>query len=213
MELLAGVAAYVADHREAFVGAVRTHVLLSAAALALAALPALPLGVAAARGRAGAALVTAGAGVLRVVPSLAILVLVLPYLGLGFAPALVALTLLAAPPILLNTAAAYGGVDAGVLEAARGMGLSARQVFWTIETPLALPVVVAGLRTAAVEVVASATLAAFIGGGGLGEFIVNGLGMSDWRALLAGALPVAALALLVEGCFAAGERVVRGLTA
>src|SRR5690606_6422141 len=92
---------------------------------------------------------------LRVLPSLAILVLMLPYLGLGFTPALVALTILACPPILINTYTGYRDVDPAVVEAAYGMGMTTGQVLWWIESPLALPVVVAGLRTAAVEVVAS----------------------------------------------------------
>ncbi|HEX7125796.1 MAG TPA: ABC transporter permease [Thermodesulfobacteriota bacterium] len=204
---------YAASHAAEIGAAARTHLALAGSALLLAMVVAVPLGIRAARApRLGGALM-ALAGALRVVPSLAVLVLVLPYLGLGFRSALVALTVLAIPPILVNTYAGYSGVDAGPIEAARGMGMTAREILLRIETPLALPVVVAGLRTAAVEVVASATLAAFIGGGGLGEFIVNGLGMSDWRALLAGAVPVALLALGAEAAFGLIERTVRRATA
>jgi osmoprotectant transport system permease protein len=193
--------------------ALRAHVALAATALAVASAVALPLGVLAARSRGVATVAISTAAALRVVPSLAVLALVLPYLGLGFRAALVALVLLAIPPLLLNTAAAYRGLDPAVLEAARGMGLSRAGRFVTIETPLALPVIVAGLRTAGVEVVASATLAAFIGAGGLGDFIVNGLAMADMRLLLMGAVPVALLALAVEAVLAASERLVRGMTA
>src|SRR5690606_13842805 len=124
-------------------------------------------------------------------------------------PIFAALTILACPPILINTYTGYRDVDPAVVEAAYGMGMTPGQVLWWIESPLALPVVVAGLRTAAVEVVASATLAAFIGGGGLGEFIINGLGLNDMRSLLVGAVPVALLALLAEGLFALTERALR----
>lgn len=213
MTALGEALAYAAARAPDLRAATLAHLVLAGSALVLAMAVAIPLGVRASRSPRLAAWVIALAGAARVVPSLAVLVLVLPYLGLGFRPALVALTLLAVPPILVNTCAGYAGVDPAACEAARGMGLSRAQILWTIETPLALPVVVAGLRTAAVEVVASATLAAFIGGGGLGEFIVNGLGMSDWRALLAGAVPVALLALAAEGSFGLIERLVRRATA
>jgi osmoprotectant transport system permease protein len=206
---LLDVWAYAAAHAGELRAAALTHLALAGSGLALAVALAVPLGIRSARAPRLAGALIALAGAMRVVPSLAVLVLVLPYLGLGFRSALVALTLLAVPPILINTYAGYAGVDPGAVEAARGMWMSAREILVRIETPLALPVVVAGLRTAAVEVVASATLAAFIGGGGLGEFIVNGLGMSDWRALLSGAIPVALLALAAETAFGLMERLVR----
>jgi len=152
-------------------------------------------------------------GVLRVVPSLAVLVLVFPYLGLGTRTALVALTVLAGPPILINTYVAYRDVDPAVVEAAVGMGMTRAQILRWIETPLALPVVLTGIRTAAGEVVASATLAAFIGGGGMGEFIVNGLAVNNIGLLLVGAVPVAVLALLFEGLLAIPEHFARRRTA
>lgn len=213
MDALAATLDYVLSHRDPLAAALRTHLALSGLALGLAAGLATPLGVWSARSRRAAGVAIPAVGAVRVVPSLAVLVLVLPYLGLGFAPALVALTVLALPPILVNTYAGFRGVDPAVVEAARGMGMSAARILTTIEAPLAAPVLLAGLRTAAVEVVASATLAAFIGGGGLGEFIVNGLGMADSRVLLAGAIPVALLALLAEGGLGLAERLVRRVTA
>lgn len=189
--------------------ALTVHVTLSAMALLIATLICIPLGIWSARSQRLSPWTINLVSALRVLPSLAILVLMLPYLGLGFTPALAALTILACPPILINTYTGFRDVDPAVVEAAYGMGMTPRQVLWWIESPLALPVVVAGLRTAAVEVVASATLAAFIGGGGLGEFIINGLGLNDMRSLLVGAVPVALLALLAEGLFAVTERVLR----
>jgi osmoprotectant transport system permease protein len=118
----------------------------------------------------------------------------------------VALTVLAFPPILINTEAAFRGVDAAVVEAARGMGMSARQVLWRVEVPLATPVVVAGLRTAAVDVFASATLASFIGGGGLGDFIARGFALFDPAIMLVGAVPVAVLTLGAEVMLAGVQR-------
>jgi osmoprotectant transport system permease protein len=176
----------------------QTHVVLSLAALAAAIAIGVPLAALSAGRPPVRALTLGGAGALRVVPSLAVLTLTLPYLGLGFRPALVALVILALPPIVVNTDLGLRSVPAPLLEAARGMGMSGRQIRRRIEWPLALPLLVAGLRTASVEVVASATLAAFIGGGGLGDLIVDGLATDDLGELLAGAGTVAALALAVD---------------
>jgi osmoprotectant transport system permease protein len=118
---------------------------------------------------------------------------------------------LACPPVLINTDAGFRGVDAGVIEAARGMGMDRRQVMWRVEVPLALPVVVAGMRTAAVEVFASATLAAFIGGGGLGDFIYRGFALFSPHIMLVGAIPVALLTLGAEGLLAGAQRLVEGM--
>ena len=130
----------------------------------------------------------------------------LPLLGIGFWPALVALTLLAVPPIAINTDIGLRGVPAAMVEAARGLGMTQGQVRARAEWPLALPVVFAGVRTATVEVIASATLAAFIGGGGLGEYILNGLAEADTQQLLEGAVSVSILALGAEALLGALER-------
>ena len=147
-----------------------------------------------------------GFGALRLVPSLAILFLALPYLGTGFRPALFALTVLAFPPVLINTYAGIRNVDRAVVEAARGMGMEPNQVLRQIELPIAFPAMIAGIRTAAVEVIASATLAAFIGGGGLGDFVTRGFALYDPRIMLVGALPVALLALISEAALASLQR-------
>jgi osmoprotectant transport system permease protein len=135
-----------------------------------------------------------------------VLMLLLPLMGSGFAPSLVALTLLAAPPILINTDAGLRGVDAAVIDAARGMGFTPGRMLREVQLPLALPVILAGVRTAAVEVIASATLATFIGGGGLGQFIVAGLALSNNGILLVGAIPIAGLALAAEAGLATAQR-------
>ncbi len=137
-------------------------------------------------------------GILRVIPSLAVLTLALPYLGLGFRPALLALVVLAIPPIAINTDIGLRGVSPALTEAARGMGMTAAQIRRRIEWPIAFPVVMSGIRTAAVEVVASATLASFIGGGGLGDYIIDGLSTNDGTEVLGGAAAVALLALAVD---------------
>jgi osmoprotectant transport system permease protein len=193
----AHVAAYALAHRDEITSALRTHAALSASALAIAAAIGVPLGVLCSQRAAGSAIVAAVTAV-RVVPSLAVLTLVLPVLGLGFAPALVALSILAFPPILINTFVGYRDVDAGVREAAFAMGMTRGAIVRRIETPLAFPVVMTGMRTAAVEVIASATLATFIGGGGLGDLINNGLQLNDAAMLATGAALVALMALAAE---------------
>lgn len=181
-----------------FANHLRDHLILCSTALGLALFAGLPLGswlpyAGRIRGPILGAIATA-----RVVPSLAVLAFMLPLLGVGFAPALVALVLLALPPIVITTDTGLRTVAAAVREAARGLGMDERQIRRRIDWPLALPIVIAGVRTATVEVIASATLAAFIGGGGLGEFIVNGLAANDLAELFEGALGVAALALAAE---------------
>ena len=191
-----------------------THVGLSFAAIVAAVAIGVPVASLAAGRPIARVLTLGGAGALRVVPSLAILTLTLPYLGLGFRPALLALILLALPPIVINAELGLRAASPAALDAARGMGMTARQIRRRVEWPLAVPLLFAGVRTAAIEVVASATLAAFIGGGGLGDFIVDGLATDDLGELLLGACSVAALALLVDaGLGALGRRVAPGRTA
>ena len=186
-----------------------THVGLSFAAIVAAVAIGVPVASLAAGRPIARVLTLGGAGALRVVPSLAILTLTLPYLGLGFRPALLALIVLALPPIVINTELGLRAAAPAVIEAARGMGMTARQIRRRVEWPLAVPLVVAGCRTAAIEVIAGATLAAFIGGGGLGDFIVDGLATDDLGELLLGALSVAGLALLVDAALGAFARRIR----
>jgi osmoprotectant transport system permease protein len=175
-----------------------THVGLSLAALVVAIAIGLPVAAFAAGRPIVRNLTLGGAGALRVVPSLAVLTLTLPYLGLGFRPALLALVVLALPPIVINTELGLRAAAPATLDAARGIGMTAGEIRRRVEWPLAVPLVVAGTRTAAVEVVASATLASFIGGGGLGDFIVEGLATDNLGELLLGACSVALLALAID---------------
>lgn len=187
------------------------HVELSALAMLIAAAIALPIGLYLGHtGRfAFVALNIANLG--RALPSLALLAFALPVafslgLGLGFWPTLFSLIPLAIPPILANTYVGVRGVDREVIEAARGMGLAERAILFTIEIPLGLRLILAGARTSAVNVVATATLGALVAGGGLGRYIVDGLGLQEYDRLFAGALLVAALAILVEVTFGLFER-------
>ena len=181
-----------------FLGQIGRHLQLSGIALFVALLVGVPLGVWISRYGTFARLVVNVMGVLRVVPSLAVLFILLPVLGSGLPPSVVALSLLAVPPVLINTDAGMRGVDPAVVEAGRGMGMSLWQLLSRVQLPLAAPVILAGLRIAAIEVIASATLASLIGGGGLGDFIQAGLSLSRNDILLVGAVPVAIIALFAE---------------
>jgi osmoprotectant transport system permease protein len=206
MDNLAAAYEYLLANQSEFWDNLVTHLRLSFTALALALLICVPLGVWAAKQQRVAQPIINVANGLRVVPSLAILFLALPYLGLGFIPSLVALTILACPPILINTYAGFRSVDRAVVEAARGMGMSSPQTLSSIELPLALPVLIAGVRIATVEVIASATLAAYIAGDGLGNFIQIGLASGRVDVLLVGTISVALLALLADALLAGVQR-------
>ncbi len=193
-----GASTYLANNPDALVTALRQHLLLVFLALAISLLVALPLGWWTARSPLGSVIFINGFNGLRVIPSIAILFLAIPYLGLSFTAAAIALIILAIPPILINTNVAFRSINPHLQEAAIGMGMSPQQVLWEIEIPLALPIIIAGIKTATVEVIASATLAAFIGAGGLGRFVVLGFSLYDNSILLLGAIPVALLALIAE---------------
>jgi osmoprotectant transport system permease protein len=159
---------------------------------------ALPLAVLASRVELLAGPLTWLAGIGQTIPSLAVLGLTLPFLGIGFRSALVALTIRAILPIFLNTYIGIRDADRVVVDAARGMGASNVQQLLLVELPLASPVMFAGVQTAMVQNIGIATLAAYIGGGGLGDLILQGLAMVDPPVLLAGAVPIAVLAMVVD---------------
>ncbi len=198
MELLQQTWEYAVENQDAFRVALRIHLQLSATALTVALLICIPLSIWLARNVQIAEVVLNGVNTLRVVPSLAILFLAYPYLGLGPDSALLALTVLAFPPILLNSYAAFRGVNPAVIESARGMGMNSWQILQRIEFPLAMPVIMTGVRTATVEVISSASLAAYISAGGLGNFILRGFSVNRPYVMLVGAIPIAILALLSE---------------
>jgi osmoprotectant transport system permease protein len=187
---------------------VAQHLTLAVMALALALLAGLPLGILAAESQGLRSGVLALAGIGRTLPSLAVLMLLLPWLGVGAAPAVIALALLAIPPIVISVDLGIRGVPLPALDAAAGMGMTTLQRFTRVVVPLALPVSLTGLRTAATETIASATLATFIGAGGLGDEIVRGLQTDDAPLLFAAAALVAALALGADLALSAAGRLV-----
>ena len=183
------------------------HLMLVVVSVGTAALIAIPLGIAVFRHPRTRAVVVGATGLLQTVPSLALLAVLIWLLGaIGTWPALVALTLYSLLPILRNTTTALAAVSEGLVMAARALGLTQRQSMRDIQLPLALPTVIAGVRTATSIAIGTATIAAFIGAGGYGERIVTGLALNDGQLLLAGALPAALLALLSEAVFELLER-------
>lgn len=189
---------FIADPSNGYLGHTLDYIKLCAVAIVLAIVISVPLGILVVRSPVASFIAINFSGLLRAIPILAVLVAFYPILGFGFIPALVALTILGIPPILLNTYTGIRGIDPATIDAARGMGMTTLQIVTRIQTPLVLPIIAAGIRTSAVQIIATATLAAIIGAGGYGEYIYLGLREFDTTQLLAGALPVALLAILVE---------------
>ncbi len=187
------------------------HLEMSLLAASLGALVALPAGMAVGHTRRFEFLVVSIGNIGRALPSFGVLALVFPFTfdlpgAIGFWPTLIALWLLAIPPILSNTYVGVRDVDRSITESARGMGMTGGQILRRVEIPLAAPLIVAGLRTATAQVVATATLAALVGWGGLGRFIVDGFSIGDNGSKLGGAALVATLALIIELLFGVTER-------
>jgi len=200
---------YLWERRTELFGLARRHLLLVALSLAAAIAAAVPLGLALERLPRGAEVAVRTAGVLQTLPGIALLAFMIPLLGIGVLPAVVALFLYSLYPILRNTYTGVRDAAPDAVAAGRALGMTPRQILGHIRLPLAAPVIMAGIRTAAVINVGTATLAAFIGAGGLGDPIAAGLALSDTWMILSGAIPAALLALGVDGVLGAVERVVR----
>lgn len=189
------------------------HLAVSAAALLVTIAIALPLGLFVGHTRRGASVAINLANLGRALPTLAVITIVLPLttaidpqLGFKFYPTLIALVVLGIPPILVNTYVGISGVDADLVESARGMGLTEPQVLRRVEIPVAVPVLAGGIRSAAVQIVATATLGAIFGGGGLGRYLVEGIAQNDNGKIFGGVTLVAVLCLVTEGVFAMLQR-------
>ncbi len=200
---------FLLGNQRLIAGLTLQHVILTGCALAIAGLIGIAAGITGSRVPRFGTLSLTIANVGQSIPSIALIGLVVPLLGIGFWPALVALAVRGVLPIYMNTYLGLAGVPAATREAAVGNGLGNRQILIWVEIPIAAPIIMAGIRTAAVEGVAVTTLAAFIGGGGLGDLILQGIAMMDPARLMGGALPVAALAIVAELVFGAVEFVLR----
>jgi osmoprotectant transport system permease protein len=204
-----GFGAYLWGERQTLLRRTLEHLGLAAAALLLGVLIAVPLGLYLERRRRGAESVIRGLGLLQTVPSLALLAFMIPFLGVGVVPAIVALWIYSLYPIVRNTYTGVRDADPRAVESATALGMTPGQVLRQVRLPLAAPVILAGIRTAAVLTVGTATLAAFIGAGGLGEPIITGLQLANASMILSGAIPAAALALLVDAALGRIEKALR----
>jgi len=201
--------AHVARTRsERVLGYTLTHLKLTGIALLLACALAIPVALLLSRFNRAARALLYVSGLIQTIPALALLALLIPLVGLGEAPAIIALFLYSLLPIIRNTLIGLFSVDPLLSQVARGMGLTDLQRLWHIELPLAMPTLLAGIKTAAIVSIGTATLAAFVGAGGLGEPIITGLNLNENRLILGGALPAAALAIAAELIFEWIERAV-----
>jgi osmoprotectant transport system permease protein len=199
------VLTYIAGHRREILALTEQHIWLSFLAVAISTIIGVGTGILLSRVRVLAAPVIGLAGILYTIPSLALFGLLIPLMGIGVRPAVLALVLYAQLVLIRNTLVGIRSVDPSALEAARGMGMHGRELLLLVELPLALPVVMAGIRTTAVMNIGIAAIAAYIGAGGLGTLIFQGISRADSVLILAGALPVSALALATDALLAAAE--------
>ena len=210
LDVFGGALEFIVDRHDLILEKTWEHILLSAAALAVSIAIAVPLGVLLGHLHRGSFLAVNVANIGRALPTLVVIAVGFTFLGLGFTNVMVALVILAVPPILTNAYVAVDEVDPDAVEAARGMGMTPLQVLWRVEFPLAVPLLFAGIRTAAVFVVATATIAAIAGGGGLGEILVNQASYDDRRTGGRSALRVPARACRGRGARSRAARLDTG---
>lgn len=189
---------FILDPKNDFIGETLAYLKLCGLSIAVAIVIGVVLGALVSRNAPLAFIAVNISGLMRAIPIIAALLIFVPILGLGFTPSIIALILLGIPPILINTYTGIRGIDPAMIDAAKGMGMTRWQIATRIQAPLVVPLVAAGIRTSAVQVVATATLAAFIGGGGYGDYIVDGINVFNYTELIVGAVAVAVLAILVE---------------
>lgn len=189
---------YFQKNMDTYLQAIGQHLEISLLSLLAAAIIGIPFGILSTKNKVWYQWVTTWFNTLRIVPSLAVLIMLIPIVGTGIKPAVIALVLLGIPPILLNTALAFNTIPEFMIETSMAMGMSKAQSFWKVRVPLAAPLILTGMKTAMVEIIASATLAAYIGGGGVGNIIFTGLGLNRADLLIIGGVTVAILSMLAN---------------
>lgn len=199
------VMTYFQSNTDEFMLMLSQHLKISAVAVIFGILIGVTAGIFASASKKLNGILSGTFGIFRVIPSLAVLFVCIPIFGVGVIPAIIALTVLAVPPILINTAAAFRTLPESVLETALGMGMDSKMIFLKVKIPLAMPLMLTGIKTAAVEVISSATLAAYIGAGGLGNIIFTGLGLYRMDLLFIGGISVAMLSLITDWIFSIAE--------
>ena len=189
---------FILDPRNDYLGHTITYLKICGVTIALAIVIGVVLAALVSRNALLAFLAVNLSGLMRAIPIIAVLIAFVPIFGIGFTPTVIALVVLGIPPILLNTYTGIRGVDPAMIEAAKGMGMTTWQIATRIQAPIVTPLIAAGIRTSAVQIIATATLAAFIGAGGFGDYIVDGINVFNYTELIVGAISVAILAMLVE---------------
>ena len=189
---------FILNPKNDFLGQTGEYLRICGVSIAVAIVIGVVLGALVSRNAILAFLAVNLSGLMRAIPIIAVLIAFVPFFGIGFVPTIIALIVLGIPPILLNTYTGIRGVDPAIIDAAKGMGMTTWQVATRIQAPIVTPLVAAGIRTSAVQIIATATLAAFIGAGGYGDYIVDGLNVFNYTELIVGATSVAILAILVE---------------
>lgn len=205
--------AFIQDPTNQFGSETLKTIQLSIVPILIAFAISIPLGIGLAQRPVAAFVAANTSGLVRAVPTLAVLAAVVPYLGIGFRPSVFALSILGIPPILLNTISGLRGIDPATVESARGMGMTRWQILSRVQIPLMAPVLAAGVRNAAVQIVATVPLAALIGGGGYGDYILLGINTLQNAPLLVGSIGIAFFTLLTEALLAQAQRALtpRGL--
>lgn len=203
---------YLTSNSAELLRAILQHIEISFVAFIVAALIGIPCGYLCWRYKSGGKPLLTFFQILRVIPSLALLLLFIPLMGTGVLPASIALVLLAIPALLMNTAAGLSQVDEAIVETGYALGMTDRQLLYKVRLPLALPLILAGMKTAAIEIIASATLAAKIGAGGLGELIFTGLGLNRMDLIVIGGISVALISIAVSLLFDLIERCSSGIS-
>ncbi len=189
---------FILNPKNDFLGQTIAYLQICAISIVGAVIIGIVIGAAVSRNSLLAFIAVNLSGLIRAIPVIATLIIFVPFFGLGLKPTLIALILLGIPPVLLNTYTGIRGVDPAMIDAAKGMGMTTWQIASKIQAPLVTPLVAAGVRTTAVQIVATATLAAFIAAGGYGDYIVDGIALFNYPELIAGSLAVAAVAIIIE---------------
>lgn len=197
---------YFINNKAEYFLALKEHILISVMALGVAGIIGVLFGYWSVKNNSYEKWINRLFQILRIIPSLAVLILLIPIMGTGIRPAMTALILLALPPILMNTVTGFKSVPLFMLETAAGLGMTEKQMLWKVKVPQALPYILTGVKIAAVEIIASATLAAYIGGGGLGTIIFTGLGLNRTDLLIIGGVSVGVISILAGILFTLMER-------
>jgi osmoprotectant transport system permease protein len=197
---------YIEGHQAQYVKAIAAHLTIDAISLLICVLIAVPLGYLSAKRRRFALPLQNVTGAIRIIPAIAIFLMLIPITGLGKTPAVIALVIMSIPPLLMSTIAGLRSVEPSVVEAAGAMGMNRLQIFTEVELPLALPSLIDGLRITTVGLIAGTTIATYVGAGGLGNLIVSGLSQNKHDVMLAGALTAALIAIVADASLAALQR-------